>query len=231
MSLNAEQCRMWFKQQSDEIRAIPNKKHRLILLISLADAFAQSRVDYKQSNNRKCFSSFLIQYNSGKENEAILRTVCPVTLYYDKRDEYQFGTLNLKPSRVYSAGSNDLIQEVKRMEQCIPEDKRECVLRHRYADLIYAMRNKLVHEMVDIGLDLNFQENKAHPIPHIVHGNVENEGGAWSEYWKLHIPESFIFDVIDKAVNEYLTWCEGVQKIPFKNNQLNRKCYLAWYDK
>lgn len=231
MALNAEQCRMWFEEQIKEIQKIQNKKHRLILLISLADAFAQSRVNYKQSSNRKCFSSFLIQYNSGEQNEGILRTVCPVTLYYDKKDEYQFGELSLRTSRIYPADSDEMLQEAKRLEQYIPEDKREYVLRHRYADLIYAMRNKLVHEMVDVGLDLNFQDNKTRQIPHVVHGNVENEGGSWSEYWGLHIPETFVFDVIEKSVNEYLSWCTSNKKVPFKNNLLSRKCYLAWYDR
>lgn len=231
MNLDVEQCREWFSNQIREIKEIQNKKHRLILLLSLADAFAQSHGDYGQNSNRRYFASFLLQFSSEQEYSAILRSICPVTLYYDKNDEYQFGKLNLTSSRVYLANSNDVLQEAKRLKDCIPEDKRDIIVRrHRYAELIYAMRNKLVHEMVDIGLDINFQESKAHQIPHMVHGVAENEGGIRTEYWKLHIPEVFIFCVVENAVNEYLTWCANNQKTPFKNNLHSRKCYFAWYD-
>ncbi len=223
-----EKVKQWVKTQIKEIQKCKSETHRRILILCLIDAFAQHCAEYCKKNNAEIFSDFLLKYNI-KHNE-ILSSVCPATLYYDCFDKQNL-ELKLMKSKIYSADEKRLICEATRLLNLLPEaDKIKYRERHKYVRLLYAMRNKLLHELVQIGAPIDFFTDAENPLPHIVSQLSFDEHNEFVSIWTLYIPEGFIIEVAQDAISNYLQECLNKDVMPFKNNSSNRKCLNAWYD-
>lgn len=228
-SVNCELYECWFDKQIDGILKIEDEKFRTLLMLSLIDACSQGFNEHQKRGNRQAFVSFLEEFSVGCKHESILKSICPVTLFYDLQDEFGFDELRLNSGSIYNANDTELIDETNRLVQMIPLGERNKAKKHRYVELVYTKRNKLVHEMRQLGLSINFQEERESQVPHVVHGWVEATHNNTEEYWELHIPEQFIYEVIVWSAHKYFKWCRVNQKIPFNGSQNTKRRY-AWYE-
>lgn len=219
----------WFGKQIELIKGYPDEKHRLILIFALIDAFAQNYNKYERNGNCTAFVKFLEKYCPDKR--IILKSICPVTLFYDYGHKVETD-ISLRGGRIYFAEDKELQEETLRILSLIPE-KREITFlrrRHTYGALIYAMRNKLMHEWVMINSQINYQNDKEKQIPHVVWGEVYDyiENKHYKK-WVLHIPEKFIFEVAEEAVRNYVAECRKDNRVPFNNHSMERQCFESWY--
>lgn len=213
-------------QQIEQIRQLPNENHRMILICSLVDSFAQHVSNYDLHNNADHFADFLVKYS--KEHVNILSAICPSTLFYHaEKDLPNNAILTLGKAEMVFADDQVAINEANRIVALLPTNKQQIYAKkHRYAQLIYAMRNKLVHEMVVVGCEASFLTEDSDPIPHMIYGV-----SGYPKCWLLHIPEKLVFDVAESAINNYLDECEKEQRNPFQKNDIVRLCYKSWYEK
>ena len=152
-----------------------------------------------------------------------MQYVCPVTLGYD---------YNLTPSLVdgmlYGIDDPALAKEGERLLQMIPEEKREKARKkHRYVGLLYATRNKLVHELNTLGHHIDFLNGK----PSVAKGRTidyVDDKIVEIEEWGFYFPKKFIYDLVIETVYAYLDHCDSEKKLiaPIET----RKSRYAWYD-
>ena len=214
--------RAWLQEHLHLIKTYPSELHRLLILLSLIDSFAQD-CSNQSRQNQKSFVDFLQTYC--KKYNAILKSQCPVTLYYHYLDKLPNLHLHLQEGRIYYANSCGAIAEAERIICYLDEkEKVAAQLKHSYAGLIYQLRNKLSHEFMMLNMPINFQNNEDIQLPHMA-TCIENNKVS---HWSLCIPEHFVREVAIDAFENYLSDCEERNYIPFSNQ--NRKCYYAWYD-
>lgn len=226
MKNTVQSVRTWLSKQMEEIQKIPNENFRIVLLCSLVDAFAQQEANYASRNNAGTFADFLLKYS--REFESILKSVCPSTLFYHSEKILPQNT-QLELGEDYLVCADDITaqKEAERILALLNKEQRNYRSKqHRYAQLIYALRNKLAHELIVVGCEANFLEEDGDQIPHMVHGV-----SGYPKSWLLHIPEKFILDVAKSSIENYIDECERNNINPFCNNSMNRLCYLAWYEK
>lgn len=229
-----EMVQAWINQRLQDTKALSYIPFRVMLMIVILDGFAQQDDGYKTKNNQKCFSNFLIKY--GGKLQPILDEVCPVTLYYDGCDQYDFGKLKLPERQILLAGDAELSQEADRLMSIVPPNKLAYYQqRHKYAGLVYAMRNKIAHELNYLNQQPNFQENDKEQIPHIATRSRTGHDKNGMEClvfdaWTLHIPILFIERVLHETTMNYFNHCLENSIMPFEKHSANRRCMLAWYD-
>ena len=227
--------KQWICQQLESIRMIQYIPFRVLLYITIIEGFAQQEAKYPRNNNAKYFSDFIVKYGGAFRD--VLNEICPVTLYYDYKNIFEFDRLRFQYARIYCAGDQELVDEVCRLCNYMPAEKR-CSFssKHKYANLIYAMRSKVVHELNYINSPINFQQNNEYQVPHIgmrsksKFDEKSNEVKLDFDAWTLHIPEKFVEDILRETTSNYLEECIRKQKMPFENHSDERKCQLAWYD-
>lgn len=213
-------------QQIEQIRQLPNENYRMILICSLVDSFAQHISNYDLRHNADHFADFLVKYSSKHVN--ILSAICPSTLFYHAQKDLPENTmLTFCEDDIVYADEMATMNEAGRIIALLPASKQDTYTKkHRYAHLIYAMRNKMVHEMVVVGCEVSFLTEDSDPIPHMVYGV-----SGYPKCWLLQIPEKLVFDVAESAINNYLNECEREQRNPLYNNSMERFCYKTWYEK
>jgi len=221
-----ERIRSWFYRQMDFLKNYPSENHRMIIMLSLIDAFAQDNSGFSRKN-KKAFVDFLqtysLQYND------ILTAICPVTLFYSLSDKCNELCLQLRKGKIYSADSQYANAEAFRLLEEIPDKERESAkMKHSYAGLVYQLRNKLAHECTSLNMPLNFQYDTDEQLPHMACKNRIENGSLVFHQWALHIPEKFVKNVAVDAVEHYLMDCASRDYAPYSN--LDRKCYNSWYD-
>jgi len=226
MKSSVQSTRVWVSQQIEQIREVSNENFRLILICSLVDAFAQHEANYATQNNAGNFAEFLLKYS--RVYASVLRSVCPTTLYYHSQKNLpQNIQLELGKNGIVFADDEIAQKEAERILALLSEEQRNNRSKqHRYAQLIYCMRNKLAHELVVVGCEVSFLTTDSDPIPHMIHGV-----SGYPKSWLLHIPENFIFDVAISSIESYLDECEQNNIYPFRNNSMDRPCFLTWYEK
>lgn len=219
--------RNWFYRQLDLLRHYPSELHRLIILLSIMDSFAQESSNFSR-NSRQAFISFLLA-NSTKYAD-LLKLLCPITLYYSYYDNREDVCLQLSPkNNIYLADSPEAVTEAQRLFELIPDSQKESVRqKHSYAGLIYQLRNKLSHELLLLNAPVNFHEDRSNQLPHIACECESRNHQLVPRRWVLHIPEKFVQDVTIDAVEHYLEDCLRRGHAPFSRGE--RKCYNAWYD-
>lgn len=221
-----ERVRAWFYRQLEFIRLYPSENHRLIILLSVIDSFAQESSGYSR-NNQKAFVDFIQTYSTKYCD--ILKTLCPVTLYYSNFSSSDSTKLQLRQSTIYSADNIFAVNEAQRLFDLLTDkQKNSARMKHSYAGLTYQLRNKLVHEFTSLNMPLNFQYDSDEQLPHMVCEKRMENGKSYFHHWALCIPEKFVKDVAIDAVENYLKKCSEQNYAPF--TKIDRKCYLAWYD-
>ncbi len=210
----------WFERNFTVAYQVPNEGFRSSLFLMLIEGFAQMYAGYSLTReNKKCFREFVLKYSTDRD---VLQLVCPVTLYYDYKDQYQLPQPDVFSGHIYYYTDPHLCEESERLLLHIPEDKRESARnRHRYVNLLYQMRSKLIHELREQGTQITFSDT----IPQISSGTLFGV-----EIASLKIPEKFITSLTWETVENYLTECEREDKNPIPPNFHTRKCELGWYD-
>ena len=219
--------RKWFDHQIDLISYYPSEVHRLIILLSAMDSFAQESSDFSR-NSRQAFISFLLA-NSINHSE-FLKLLCPITLYYSYYNDREDVCLQLsRENSIYPANSPGVIAEAERLFELLPDSQKESVRqKHSYAGLIYQLRNKLSHELLLLNAPVNFHEDQSEQFPHIARECESRNHQLVPRRWTLHIPEKFVRDVAIDAVTHYLEDCLRRDHAPFRRGE--RRCYNGWYD-
>lgn len=220
-------ARKWVSDQFETIAQMDNELYRKILILSVVDSIVQHQINVG-SKNQKEFATFLQNYSSAFNG--ILRSYCPTTMYYDNLQYLQGESLHLEISRIYCVDEREVIDEANRLLSLLNQQSGAKTERHQYAWLIYAMRNKLVHEMSIVGCDASFLTEDSDPIPHLVVLNRHDHSEISPYKWTLMIPEKFIWTVGRSAIDNYLIECETLQKHPLDKMDTFRKSRFAWYD-
>ena len=224
--MEVNQTGNWVNNKLKDISKLETEAFRKILYYSLIDSFAQSWKDYPTYNVTNVFTDFILTFSNKYRN--ILENVCPVTLFHYLKDENAFLTLNLPEDRLLYAQSDELVKESERLLTTISdlEKRKSAQKKHRYCQLMYAERNKLVHELNQIGMPIEFNEY----FPHVARGSKIIDGKLSKAEWELVIPEKFVLSVLEDALNGYLSYCVQEKIVPFINNTHDRKSKMAWYD-
>ena len=101
---------------------------------------------------------------------------------------------------------------------------------HRYVNLLYQMRSKLVHELHITGTGINFSET----FPQVASGVSidvdDNDNIITTHEASLNIPEKFIVALTWETVMNYLDACEHEGRNPIPKEYSKRKSRLSWYD-
>lgn len=221
-------ARQWVEGNLEEIAKIPVKTYRNILFLSVVDAIVQHQENVNSHSNQKEFASFLLKYS--KEYHEILAAYCPTTMYYDNLPLLTNERLHLDEDELYFTDQQTVNLESERLLSILSQFPEAKIERHRYASLIYAMRNKLVHEMYQVGCEASFLTEDSDPIPHLVLLDKHNHEELSPYKWTLMIPEKFIWVVGKSAITNYLDECQKMQKHPLTNMETFRKSRFAWYD-
>ena len=220
LQMRQRKVRQWLHSNIPLANSITNEAFSKILLLSIIDCFAQAYAGYNVYHTTDAFCDFVLSYSSQSK---VLNYICPVTLGYD---------YDLKPSLedgiLYSIDDPYLAQEGERLLQLLPENIREKARRkHRYVGLLYATRNKLVHELNTLGHQIDFMNGK----PTIVQGSlIDYVDGkiAQIKEWSPYFPKKYIYDLTIETVYTYLDHCDSEKKMiaPIET----RKSRYSWYD-
>lgn len=243
ISSNAEAVFTRVKAMVEDIKCIPRETFRRILLYSIIDSFAQSWNGFVRENNAKIFSDFICKYAS-ENNKSVLNEICPVTIYNYYHQKFPMGELRLSDKclenskkrllggPILTAGNKILINEASRLLGCIGDEKERKIAeqKHTYSRLMYADRNKRVHELNAIGGQINFCIDSDIQLPHVVKGSRLVSGKMVEAPWALHIPEAFISAVLFDSVRGYLDECIQQNRDPVSSNLTERLSRYAWYD-
>lgn len=226
--------RAWINKCLQDTEALSFKPFRVLLMIVIIDGFAQQEAGYETKNNLKCFTDFVVKF--GGRLADILSEVCPVTLYYHYYDKENLGNLRLPEGQIMSAGDHELQKEAARILSLLPSKDREIARRrHQYAGLIYALRNKIVHELLYLNQQPNFQEDNVVQIPHMatrskIGQDNDSIGRLVFDAWTIHIPIPFIERVLHETTENYFQYCQSNSIMPFGKHSSERKCMLSWHD-
>ncbi len=223
-----KETRQWVEGHLEEIAKLPIEVYRKILFLSVVDAIVQHQENVNSHSNQKEFASFLLKYST--EYHEILEAYCPTTMFYDNLSLLTNERLHLDEDELYFVDQPTVNLESERLLTILKQKSEARTERHRYASLIYAMRNKLVHEMYQVGCEASFLTEDSDPIPHLVLLDKHNREELSPYKWTLMIPEKFIWVVGKSAIANYLDECQKQQKHPLTNMETFRKSRFAWYD-
>lgn len=219
----------WFERNFTVAYQVPNEGFRRSLYLMLIESFAQMSTEYSMvKDNKKCFREFVLKYSSLRDE---LLLVCPATLYYDYKDQYQLPKPDLFSGRIYYYTEAHLCEEAERLLLCIPEEKREAARnRHQYVNLLYQMRSKLIHEQRLQGTGVNFSDTYPQVSSGFFPDVDENDEIINIQVTTLNFPEKYISSLTWETVENYLAECEREDRNPIPPNFNSRKCELSWYD-
>ncbi|NLG03058.1 MAG: hypothetical protein GX567_04400 [Clostridia bacterium] len=215
-----DRVRAWINKCLQDVETLLFIPFRILLMIVIIDSFAQQDAGYGMKNNLKCFTDFVVKF--GGELKDILEEVCPVTLYYHNCDKENLGNLNLPEHRILSVGDPDLQKESVRILSLLPttKERESACTKHKYAGLINALRNKIVHELNYLNQQPNFQEHNEMQIPHVAtraRKRPDNDSAECLNFdaWTVHIPISFIERVLYETTENYFHYCLNNSIMPF----------------
>jgi len=232
-----DDVRKFVTNQIDVIQKMNQPIHQMLVLFPLLEAFAQEYANYPNGKeSSKAFVDFILRFQRSYD---FLNDVDPVTLFYDCEKELD-GCVNLEG---FSIGSiffptdskiRDKTNEILAcLEKRIPEKKDIYINRHRYINLLYRLRSKLIHEMTTPFSIINEYFEDKFDIPQYWHRSLlfpEDGVVLQKDDWTLHIPVVFIEHLALECIDGFLQFCNEKQRDPASNNKVTRKFYLSWYD-
>lgn len=232
-----------YTEYSDELRCC-SRHIRSTGHIILIDSLAQAYAGYSTHDPKRIFYKFLVRFCA--DEWPFLEWVDPITLYYDMRnhEKEQPGFPLLSCVREacehtpYSEGfqeqSEELLQYLAKRNSDKLMKYRE---RHIYANLIYQLRNKLVHEMnPPQWQSLPSAPEFSDGLPFYIGVAGALLGTPLTERiengettWHLVIPSEFLESLLFTAMKNYFRWCQYRNMDPFIANY-DRNHFLGWYD-
>ena len=228
----------WVYKRLEIILQIEDDLLRRLLLVTVIDSFAQHNSEYQRNNVQAHFADFLCKY--GAQRWPFLKQICCITLYNQFVEQFVVAKieLNIAQSSLPTADNPVLEKEAKKLVWFLSEQgiSNQKIQRHTFANLIYAMRNKISHELTNPGCPINFYNHNEKQIPFVAQeyeiffNEDENKNGIRPKCWNLHMPEQFLIDLLLEVTSNYLNECLMSNVAPFRNNSYDRKFYTAWYD-
>ncbi len=225
MEERIEEVRREVDKQLKIISEISNWRYRTICLFSLLDCFAQEVKGYENRHNREAFCSFIKKYD---DTFAFWEEVDTVTFFYKNSKLF----LGNDPTSFMGDGAvyycKDLIdRQTQDLFFYVDKKMNETELnKHRYVNLFYILRNKLVHELsAPHGLMWCADEDE----PFYTSYTIISSSGE-KDTWALTFPSSFIYNVVNRCIYNYLDECERNQIDPFQNSDPLRDYYITWVE-
>ena len=228
-----DETREWVEKQFKIIREIQNKNFSIILCLALIDCFAQAEAQYPLGGHdaKTAFCDFVLKHSDSQRD--VLQEVCPVTLYYDYKDEYSFSSLPFVSGEILLINEEKLQETARKYLLCLPNDIRaKAREKHQYIKLLYQLRNKLIHEMNPLGNIYSMVSN----YPSICSYVKVREKDLWTEeplqdFWTVSFPKEYVFQLSYKTIIHRLDNCKQEKTLPFPLSKEPRKCELCWYDR
>ena len=198
--------------------------------MTLIDCFAQAEANYPTHGSKIAFCHFVIEHSPSQRD--ILQRTCPVTLYYDYREDYIIPAIPFIPGEIIGIDEDRMQEQANTYLLFIPEEKRNAAReKHQYIKLIYQLRNKLVHEMNPLGTMYNMISNYPAVVSYSSIGLEEIADGKMPEHlWALSFPKEYIHQLACETINHKLDQCAENNTLPFPLYKEPRKCELCWYD-
>ncbi len=236
-----EKAEKWAIQNLSDIQYLKNENYQKLLILSTIDAFAQMWGNYPPAcKTNSNFCSFVLKYSSQSD---LLKQTCPVTLYYNlKRQIWLLKkkpsteevkppkkeiTLQLEAGRIYRWDNPVLEKEANRIFQRLRNEfsdkdtPRRTKNKHTYVRLLYQLRNKIAHEMNDVGAKFEFCQS----VPSIASWHDE----CGKTFWSLNFPRLWLYNLAEETIINFLDDClKAEEPLLFLYNE--RTIDLAWYD-
>ena len=223
----------WVEKQFTIIREIQNINFSIILSLALIDCFAQAEAQYPLGGHdaKEAFCDFVLKHSDSQRET--LQKVCPVTLYYDYKEEYSFSPLPFISGEILPINEVELQKTAERYLLCLPDEMREKAReRHQYIKLLYQLRNKLIHEMNPLGNIYSMISNYPSICSYV---KLREEDLMTQEplqdYWAVSFPKEYVFQLSSEMILHRLNNCRIERTLPFPLSNEPRKCELCWYDK
>lgn len=211
-----EEIREYVNDLIFDIEKMGYYENKVGCLYSVMDSFAQEYFKYPSFGSKNAFCDFILKFAS-KDKYNFLELLDPVTLIYDicstpiKLDE-------LAEANIYVPNSSSIRKLCNRKEIKFAEEKDK--KRHKYIELIYKNRSKIIHEGNSAGLIRVKTENNYNTPIYL----------DYSSHWRLVFPYTFLKELFLDCINNYLIEQEKLGLDPFENNINNRKSFYAFYD-
>lgn len=210
-----EEIREYINDLVSDIEKMDYYENKVGCLYSVMDSFAQEYFKYPSYGSKNTFCDFILKF-ANKDKYNFLELLDPVTLIYDicntpiKLDE-------LAEANIYVPNSSSIRKLCNRKEIKDAEEKDK--KRHKYIELIYKNRSKIIHEGNSAGLIRVKTENNYNTPIYL----------DCSSHWRLLFPYTFLKELFLDCINNYLIEQEKLGLDPFENN-INRKSFYAFYD-
>lgn len=216
------EVRIYYENIIHDVEKLDNILIKKMILLSLIDSLAQQYCNY-QGNNQKVFTDFVIKFAKNK-NFDILSKIDPVTLFYENQQSFQNHGFNLDYIEECSEYTAESISDLTETKKIINAETEEYLKeRHKYINLLYKYRSKLVHEFSSPSSTFDSLESN-HEIYYLP--MTSNDVDNLDEYLELILPYEFIKSLFLECFDNYLKYCELESIDPFKNI----KEYRSWYE-
>lgn len=207
----------WVEHNLPVALQLRNDSYSKILILLTIDAFAQMWGNYPPScKNNETFCNFIQRYSS---QSLLFSQICPVTLqnHYCPNEQ-----IKLKQGEIYSWDDPILAEEANRISLKIYDEKQreKAKGQHTYIKLLYQLRNKVVHELNNLGTKIEFRED----IPTIVSGYDEHHKLIWT----LNYPRQWLYNLAQETIFGFIDDClKAEELLRFLDNE--RTIDLTWY--
>ena len=213
-----EEIKEYFDDAIKNAEKTDNALIKRIVLFSILDSIVQEYNNYSGDDN-KIFEKFICEFSTIN----YLDKYDPITIYYEMKNELDSEIESnldyLEDAYNYSA---EQMIELDGSKQIIDEANKKGIkiYRHTFAQLIYKYRCKLVHEFRILGVGFNSMEKEKNI-------NYISEGFLPDIRWRINIPYTFLKNLTNECINNYLTYCKNKKRDPYEN----AKEYSFWYEK
>lgn len=210
-----EEIRKYINDLIVDIEKMDYYENKVGCLYSVMDTFAQEYYKYPSFGSKNAFCDFILKFAT-KDKYNFLELIDPITLIYDisgtpiKLDE-------LDEANIYVPNSSSIrkICNRKEVKNANEKDKKK----HKYIELLYKNRSKIIHEGNSAGLIRVKTENNYNTPIYL----------DYSSRWRLLFPYNFLKELFLDCITNYLIEQEKLGLDPFENN-INRKSFYAFYD-
>lgn len=226
--------RAWLVSKSKIIDNIPDNYLKTLCYFSLIENFAQEYSNYYSPHkSTEMFCEFVLRFSS---HNVFLDQYDPVTLYYDFEAQLKqsFDLSFLNPGLYHNPDQAFLHEKAQEMVQYLNAlDTKIRSDRHKFVRLLYSLRSKLSHELINqhsmLAIDLFLLEEYPYYVScsrtYVTEDRIERD-----EIWELVFPTGFIRILALECINNYLDYSLENKNDPFENNSMNRKSTKTWYD-
>ena len=211
-----------FNERVALIDGICDWRLRTICYYSLLDSYAQAEAKYNAKiPNGKIFKNFVMKY---QKNYDFLSDIDPITLAYELKCKISDIIPSFQPEGCSTIPCKDISINKDVLSPNISSNTAD---RHSYINLLYVMRNKLIHEQeAPSGINESTLIDYFPHIPFFTHevSNSDIEGS-----WVLTIPSSFVGNLLMEVVHGYLDACLKKNIHPFDSFNLTHELdHISW---